>query len=69
VTGLTDFWEVEEERVGCSWVKSSSNPSVFFCIADAILALFNHDKTRGLRLLIKWEDINLCDCTKGQGKG
>jgi len=55
--------------MGCSWVKSSSNPSVFFCIADKILALFNHYKTRGLPLLIKLEDINLCDCTKGQGKG
>ena len=66
---LADFWEGEEERMECSWVKSSSNPSVFFCIADAILALFNHYKTRGLPLLIKLEDINLCDCTKGQGKG
>ena len=66
---LADFWEGEEERMGCSWVKSSSNPSVFFCIADEILALFNHYKTRDLPLLIKLEDINLCDCTKGQGKG
>jgi hypothetical protein len=26
---LADFWEEEEERIGCSWVKSSSNSLVF----------------------------------------
>jgi hypothetical protein len=54
--------------MGCSWVKSSSNPSVFFCITAVILNLFKHYKMSGSRLLIKWEDMNLCDCTKGEGE-
>jgi hypothetical protein len=58
VADLADFWEEEEERIGWSQVKSSSNPLVFFYIAAVILRLFNDHKTRGLCLLIKWEDIN-----------
>ena len=54
--------------MGCSWVKSSSNPSVFFCIAAVVLDLFKHYITIGLRLLIKWEDMKLCDCAKGDGE-
>jgi len=55
--------------MGCSWVKSSSNPSVFFfCIAVVVSDLFKHYKTSGPRLIIKWQDMNLCDCAKGEGE-
>ena len=54
--------------MGCSWVKSSSNPSVFFFIAVVVLDLFKHYKTSGPLLLIKGEDMNLCDCAKEEGE-
>ena len=65
---MADFWGEKEERMGCSWVKSSSNPPVSLCIAKVISSLFKYYNMRGLHLFIKWEDMNLCDCTVGEGE-
>ena len=31
-------------------------------------SLFKYYKMRGPHLFIKWEDMNLCDCTVGEGE-
>ena len=61
------FFE-KEEKIGCTkWVRSWSNPSNIFDMALMKLTQAIYYQMRGLCLLIKWEDVNLCDCTSRGG--